>query len=126
MADPNNVPQEAQQLSEDLESTDENTKKQADSEMAKTNFDSEYDEAQQNSGGSGAQSSDPNPVTRKKESEGASGSSTTSTMSSEGSVSKAGLSKEAGKIDDIDSPGDSDPDDYRDMAKEVTKGKAAD
>lgn len=116
MADPNNVPQEAQQLTEDLESTDKDTKNKASADMAKTNFDAEYEEAQQNSGGSGSQSSDPNPVNRKGGSGGTAGS--------DGSVSSAGFSKEAGKIDDIDSPGDSDPDDYLDMAREVTKGKA--
>ncbi len=113
MADPNNIPQESQQLSEDLNSPDEETKNKASADMAKTNFDAEYDEAQKNSGGSGTQSSDSNPVSRQAKGTASSGSAT----------GKAGRSQEAGKIDDIDSPGDSDPDDYRDMAREVTKGK---
>ncbi|MGB3766050.1 MAG: hypothetical protein WA947_05785 [Phormidesmis sp.] len=115
MADPNNIPQESQQLTEDLNSTDEDTKNKASGDMAKTNFDAEYEEAQKNSGGSGTQSSDSNPVSRKVSAEGTAGSGS--------STGKAGRSKEAGKIDDIDSPGDSDPDDYRNMAREVTKGK---
>ena len=109
MADPNNVPQQAQQLTEDLNSQDDSTKDNATTDVAKTNFDAEYEEAQKNSGGPGSQSSDPNPVNRA----GAGSNS-----------NQAGLSKEAGKIDNIDSPGDSDPDDYADMAKDVTKGKA--
>ena len=119
MADPNNIPQESQQLTEDLNSPDEKTKNKASADMAKTNFDAEYEEAQKNSGGSGSQSSDPNPVSRKAGNKGTAGSDSF-TGESEG---KAGRSKEAGKIDDIDSPGDSDPDDYLDMAREVTKGK---
>lgn len=115
MADPNNIPQESQQLTEDLNSPDEETKNKASADMAKTNFDAEYEEAQKNSGGSGTQSSDSNPVSRKAGSKG--------TASSGNATGKAGRSKEAGKIDDIDSPGDSDPDDYRNMAREVTKGK---
>lgn len=111
MADPNNVPQEAQQLSEDLNSQDDSTRDKASADMAKTDFDSEYEEAKANSSGSGSQSSDSNPVNRA----GASGG---------GDADKAGLSKEGGKVDDIDSPGDSDPDDYTEMARDVTKGKA--
>ena len=111
MADPNNVPQEAQQLSEDLNSQDDDTRNKAGADMAKTNFDAEYEEAQANSGGSGNQSSDSNPVSRANASSGS-------------NADQAGLSKESGKIDNIDSPGDSDPDDYADMAREVTKGKA--
>ena len=111
MADPNNVPQQAQQLTEDLNSKDDGTQGKANADMAKTNFDSEYEEAKANSGGSGSQSSDPNPVNRAGASKGS-------------DADKAGLSKEGGKVDDIDSPGDSDPDDYTDMAKDVTKGKA--
>lgn len=111
MADPNNVPQQAQQLTEDLNSKDDSARDKASGDMAKTNFDSEYDEAKANSGGSGNQSSDPNPVNR-------------AGASSSADASQAGLSKEGDKVDDIDSPGDSDPDDYVDMAKDVTKGKA--
>lgn len=111
MADPNNVPQQAQQLTEDLNSQDSSTQKKASNDVAKTNFDSEYEEAKANSGGSGSQSSDPNPVNRAGADSG-------------GDAKQAGLSKEGGKVDDIDSPGDSDPDDYLDMARDVTKGKA--
>lgn len=116
MADPNNIPQESQQLAEDLNSPDEDTKNKASANMAKTNFDAEYEEAQKNSSGSGSQSSDPNPVSRKAGSKGTAGSDSFTSGT-------AGRSQEAGKIDDIDSPGDSDPDDYLDMAREVTKGK---
>lgn len=112
MADPKNVPQQAEQLNEDLHSKDDSAKSKANADMAKTDFDSEYEEAKKNSGGSGSQSSDPNPVNRAGASDG-------------GDADQAGLSKEGGKVDDIDSPGDSDPDDYTDMAKDVTKGKAA-
>ena len=112
MADPDNIPQQAQQLTEDLNSEDNDTKNKANAEMAKTNFDAEYDEAQKNSGGSGSQSSDPNPVGRAGAGSG-------------GDADKAGLSKDAGKVDNVDSPGDSDPDDYLNMAREVNKGKAA-
>ena len=115
MADPNNVPQEAQQLTEDLESKDKETSETASSDVAKTNFDEDYEEAKQNSGGSGSQSSDSNPVSRKGGAQGTAGSS---------SSTGGGMSKDAEKIDDIDSPGDSDPDDYRNMAKDTAKGKA--
>ena len=115
MADPDNVPQQAQQLTEDLNSKDDSTKDKASADMAKTNFDAEYEEAKKNSGGGGTQSSDANPVSRQKGAAGTAGSGS----------EKAGLSKEAGKIDNVDSPGDSDPDDYLDMAKDVAKGKAS-
>lgn len=115
MADPNNVPQQAQQLTEDLESKDKATSKKASADVAKTNFDEDYEEAKQNSGGSGSQSSDPNPVNRQGGAKGTAGSD---------SSTGGGMSKDPSKIDDIDSPGDSDPDDYREMAKETAKGKA--
>lgn len=103
MADPNNIPQEAKQLSEDLESKDEKTQGKAKSEVAKTDFNKEYDIAVENETNAGGnQSSDPNPVTRKSEAS-ASGQSS--------SKAKSGTN----------SPGDSDPDDYRDMAKDIAK-----
>ena len=108
MADPNNVPQEAKQLSEDIESSDQETQEKAKSEVAHPDFDKEYDIAVQNETGSGHQSSDPNPVSRKKASEGTSG---------QPSSSSVGHSEH--------SPGDSDPSDYMDMAKEVTKNAEA-
>ena len=103
MADSNNIPQEANQLSEDLNSGDKGTQKTAKKEVAKTDFDKEYDIAMQNENGSGTQSSDPNPVNREK-GEAAAGDSSFSTTGSA-----------------AHSPGDSDPSDYMDMAKEVTK-----
>ena len=104
MADPNNVPQEAKQLSEDMESSDKETQEKAKSEVAHPDFDKEYDIALQNETGSGNQSSDSNPVSRKKASESG---------TSSGQPSAVGHSEH--------SPGDSDPSDYKDMAKEVTK-----
>ncbi|MGC1308827.1 MAG: hypothetical protein WA885_16495 [Phormidesmis sp.] len=103
MADSKNIPQEAEQLSEALDSKDEETSKQAKSEVASTDFDKEYEIAQQNETGSGNQSSDSNPVSRKK---------------AGGSDGDTSAKK---RVDDIDSPGDSDPDDYLDMAKDVKK-----
>ncbi len=103
MADPNNIPQEAQQLKEDMNSSDEQVSKRAKTDVASTNFDKEYEIAQQNENGSGTQSSDPNPVNRKGASAG----------------DKSAASQ--GKVDNIDSPGDSDPDDYMDMAKDLTQ-----
>ena len=62
--------------------------------------------AQENETGSGTQSSDSNPINRKGANTG----------------ENAATSK--GTVDDIDSPGDSDPDDYMDMAKGVGKESA--
>ncbi|MGB3297384.1 MAG: hypothetical protein WBA76_03870 [Phormidesmis sp.] len=104
MADSNNVPQEAKQLSEDMESSDKETQDKAKGEVAHPDFDKEYDIAMQNENGSGHQSSDSNPVSRQKaEGAGTSGSSASSAV---------GHSEH--------SPGDSDPSDYKDMAKDVT------
>ena len=108
MADPNNIPMEAQQLSEDLKSSDEETKNEAKGDVANANFDKEYEIAQQNENGSGTQSSDSNPVTRQS-------GSTTST----GGTQASGVSKSE------HSPGDSDPKDYVDMAKDITKNVEA-
>ncbi|MGB7084434.1 MAG: hypothetical protein WBD47_02690 [Phormidesmis sp.] len=105
MADPKNISEEAKQLSEDLESEDKEVSDKAKSEVASTDFDKEYEMAQQNETGAGTQSSDSNPVSRQKA--GGSGDAASS----------------AGKVDDINSPGDSDPDDYMDMAKGVKKGE---
>ncbi len=106
MADSNNIPMEAQQLSEDLKSSDEETRNEAKSEVASTNFDKEYEIAQQNETGSGTQSSDPNPVSRQS-------------SSASGGTSTSGVSKSE------HSPGDSDPKDYVDMAKDITKNVEA-
>ncbi len=107
MADPNNISQDAKQLSEDLESKDEKTQNKAKSEVAHTDFDKEYDIALENETNAGGnQSSDPNPVTRKSE---ARASGQTSSTAQQGTKS----------------PGDSDPNDYRDMAKDVTKNAEA-
>ncbi|MGB3571669.1 MAG: hypothetical protein WA783_03205 [Phormidesmis sp.] len=102
MADPNNVPQEVQQLKEDINSSDEETSQKAKADVASTDFDKEYEIAQENETGSGTQSSDSNPINR----EGAN--------TGEKVVSK-------GTVDNIDSPGDSDPDDYMNMAKDIGK-----
>ncbi len=104
MVDPNNIPQEAKQLSEDLESKDEETQGKAKSEVAKTDFDKEYEIAVENeTSAGGTQSSDPNPVTREKEARASGQSNAQGTKS----------------------PGDSDPADYLDMAEDVTKDAEA-
>ncbi len=102
MADPNNIPQEAQQLKEDLNSENEETSDKAKSEVASTDFDKEYDIAEHNKTGPGNQTSNPSAVGRK------------GTDAGDHATKKT-------QVDDIDSPGDSDPDDYMDMAKDVTK-----
>ncbi|MGB3786940.1 MAG: hypothetical protein WA949_02945 [Phormidesmis sp.] len=102
MADPNNIPQEAQQLKEDLNSENEETSDKAKSEVASTDFEKEYDIAEHNKTGPGTQTSNPSAVGRK------------GTDAGDHATNK-------GQVDDIDSPGDSDPDDYMDMAKDVTK-----
>lgn len=102
MTDPNNIPQEANQLKKDMASANDKTSERAKADVASTDFDKEYEIAQNNENGSGTQSSDPNPVNRKDASAG-------------------GDSNASSKVDNIDSPGDSDPDDYMDMAKDVTK-----
>lgn len=109
MADSNNIPMEAKQLSEDLKSSDEETKNDAKSDVANANFEKEYEIAQQNENGSGTQSSDSNPVTRQS-------GSTTSTS---GGTQASGVSTSE------HSPGDSDPKDYVDMAKDITKNVEA-
>ncbi len=117
MTDPNNIPQEVKQLQEDMASTDEKTSKRAKADVASTDFDKEYDIAQDNENGSGTQSSDPNPVNREDASAGGSAQDTGGSARSTGGGT--------GKVDNIDSPGDSDPDDYLDMAKDITKNVAA-
>ncbi|MBE9059675.1 hypothetical protein [cf. Phormidesmis sp. LEGE 11477] len=113
MADPNNIPQEAQQLKEELnkenQDTTENeeTSEQTKPEVADTDFDKEYDIAEQNKTGPGNQTSNPSAVGRKD------------TDAGDHATRK-------GKVDNIDSPGDSDPDDYMDMAKDVNKNVDAD
>ncbi len=106
MADPNNIPQEVEQLTEALNSEDKDTQKAAKSEVANTNFEKEYRIAQENSNGSGTQSSDPIAVTRQADMPDAGDS-----FSSSGQASK--------------SPGDSDPSDYLEMARDITKNVEA-
>ena len=115
MADPNNIPQQAQQLKEEIITPQEVAGKgddtkmvDADQKMADPNFDKEYEIAQKNENGSGSQLSDPNPVNRKGAQAG-------------GSASNAGTSDTQGKVDDTNSPGDSNPDDYLEMAQEITQ-----
>jgi hypothetical protein len=104
MADPNNIPQEVEQLTEDLESQDEEVSNAAKAEVANPSFDKEYEIAKQNSTGSGHQSSDPNPVNRAPAEEG-------------GDVAISSAQPADGD--------DSDPADYLDMAREVTKDAEA-
>ena len=111
MTDPNNVPQEAQQLKEDLNKPKEKEGEAQKPDVANTDFDKEYDIAQKNETGSGTQSSDPNPVDR----QGANAGDKSGNQATSGS----------GAVDNIDSPGDSDPDDYMDMAKDVNKNAEA-
>jgi len=93
MADPNNIPQEAEQLKRDLQG------KESETTTATPNFDKEFEIAQQNKDGAGTQSSDPNPVNRKS-ADVATGDTSTASTSGHGEPS--------------------DPASYRDMAKEVT------
>lgn len=112
MADPNNIPQEAQQLKEDLnkesQETNENKEnsEQTKPDIASPDFDKEYDIAEDNKGGPGNQTSNPSAVGRKD------------TDGGDHATRK-------GKVDNIDSPGDSDPDDYLDMAKDINKNADA-
>ncbi|PZO60368.1 MAG: hypothetical protein DCF15_02050 [Phormidesmis priestleyi] len=99
---------EAKQLSEDLKSSDEETKNDAKSDVANANFEKEYEIAQQNENGSGTQSSDSNPVTRQS-----------------GSISGGTQAQASGVSKSEHSPGDSDPKDYVDMAKDITKNVEA-
>lgn len=106
MADSNNIPMEAQQLAEDLKSSDKETQQDAEKDAASTNFDKEYEIAQQNQSGSGTQSSDSNPVSRQASNPNDGASTSGVTKSDHG-------------------PGDSDPSDYIDMAKDITKNVEA-
>ena len=105
MTDKDNIPQQAEQLSRAVRSKDGESDEKAAEQLADTDFDKEYDIAKENSDGSGTQSSDPNPVNR----EGAQAGAGTSSDRATNSPSNASKS-----------PGDSDPADYMDMAKEVT------
>jgi hypothetical protein len=107
MADPNNIPQEAEQLTEALNSQDDDTRNKAKSEVANTDFEKEYSIAQQNNNGSGTQSSDPVSVNREPAAAG------TGELKS-GTVGAA-----------THSPGDSDPNDYLDMARDISQNKEA-
>ncbi|MEM8502108.1 MAG: hypothetical protein AAF716_03030 [Cyanobacteria bacterium P01_D01_bin.1] len=117
MADPNNIPQEAQQLKEELNNegkenenkeneSKENKSKEASEQkqpdIAATDFDKEYEIAEQNKTGPGNQTSNPSAVGRKDTDAG-------------------DHATRENQVDNIDSPGDSDPDDYMDMAKDITK-----
>lgn len=111
MADPNNIPQEAQQLKEELSSENkekgnEETGEQKKPDIASTDFDKEYEIAEENKTGPGNQTSNPSAVGRKETDAG----------------DHATREKQ---VDNIDSPGDSDPDDYMDMAKDITKNAEA-
>lgn len=109
MTDKNNIPQQAEQLSRAVRSKDGEGNEKAAEQLADTNFDKEYEMAQDNNNGSGTQSSDPNPVNRK---DGAAGT---------GDISGSNEANRPG--DASNSPGDSDPADYMDMAREVTSDK---
>lgn len=105
MTDKNNIPQEAKQLNREI-SENEEAKAGSARQAAEANFDKEYEMAQENNNGSGTQSSDPNPVNRKG------GESGTGSAKADNTANRPG--------DASNSPGDSDPADYMDMAKEVT------
>lgn len=105
MADPNNIPQEAQQLKEEINASKSDSEAKEKPDMASPDFDKEYEIAQQNENGAGSQLSDPNPVNRK---------------GAEAGGGQA-LSQNKGKVDSVDSPGDSDHNDYLDMAKDLTE-----
>jgi hypothetical protein len=111
MADPNNIPQEAQQLKEAISNENKEkgkgkTSEQEKPDIASTDFDKEYEIAEQNKTGSGNQTSNPSAVGRKDTDAG----------------DQATRKK---RVDNIDSPGDSDPDDYMDMAKDLTENVEA-
>lgn len=117
MTDPNNVPQEAQQLKEDLNNENEETSEQAKSDVASTDFDEEYEIAEKNKTGPGNQTSNPSAVGRKETNPGDTGAGDTGA----GDANAGDATQKKQVVDNVDSPGDSDPDDYLDMAKEVTK-----
>jgi hypothetical protein len=105
MADPNNIPQEAEQLAEALNSQDNDIRKEAKSEVANTDFEKEYSIAQQNNNGAGTQSSDPIAVNREPAAAG-----TGKSESATGGAATHSLD-------------DSDPSDYLDMAREIGQSK---
>lgn len=109
MTDKNNIPQEAEQLARAVRGQDGEGNEKAAAQLADTNFDKEYEIAKDNSNGSGTQSSDPNPVNRKGGEAGAGNTSENSSTNHPGDASN--------------SPGDSDPADYMDMAREITSDK---
>jgi hypothetical protein len=111
MADSNNIPQEAEQLAEALNSQDNDTRKEAKSEVANTDFEKEYSIAQQNNNGAGTQSSDPTSVNREPAAAGT-GKSESSTGSSTGGAATYSLD-------------DSDPSDYLAMAREIGQSEEA-
>jgi hypothetical protein len=121
MADSNNIPQEAEQLAEALNSHDKDTQKAAKSEVANTNFDKEYQIAQENSNGSGTQSSDPGAMVR----EAVTSDDSEPFMVNQGA--NQGANQASSDFTDqpvgqtTNSPGDSDPKDYLDMAKDILK-----
>ena len=80
--------------------------KQQNLTLPSTDFDKEFDIAKDNSTGPGTQTSNPSVVGRKGTDAGDAATRRT-------------------KVDNIDSPGDSDPDDYVDMAKDITKNVEA-
>jgi hypothetical protein len=121
MADSNNIPQEAEQLAEALNSDDKNTQKAAKSEVANTNFDKEYQIAQENSNGSGTQSSDPGAMVR--EAVMSNDSDSQPSMAGQGANQAANQTPSDSTDQPVgqttNSPGDSDPKDYLDMAKDI-------
>ncbi|MEO1635084.1 MAG: hypothetical protein AAFS04_08385 [Cyanobacteria bacterium J06631_9] len=99
MADPNNIPQQADQR--ELNSEDNNAA------TADIDFDKEFEIAKANENGAGSQSSDPNPVNRQGASDSVSDNQSDSSAETPDGVS-------------ANSGGPSDPDSYREMAREVT------
>lgn len=117
MTDPNNIPQQAQQLKEEINAPEKDGEAKKTQDVASTDFDQEYEIAQKSENGSGTQSSDPNPVNRK-------GAKLSEPAPNNGNVNSAGTggnTEGSGKMGGTNSPGDSDPADYLDMAKDVTK-----
>lgn len=113
MADPNNIPQEAEQLKRDINSEDANP------DVADTQYDKEYEMAKDNTTGEGTQSSDPNPVNRKPAEAGVGSDRSTPDVSSSAEPGQqAGSQGKDGVSADADNP--SNPDNYKDMAKSVT------
>lgn len=116
MATDENTPktQEAAQVSEAMNNEED------DLQPTQTNFDQEYETAQQNETGAGTQSSDPNPVNREPAEAGVADSKRAGNTPT--STSQTSDSSASGSDDTPHSPpgGESNPAEYVDMAKDTT------